>query len=136
MKTLEELKELVRNHDEDGCLSDDDRFEISLYDEEEEDFYMEFDDLHIRENEDHDDSSENEELVLRNIYHEPFFVIEEVLGVKDGKVEVKLSLDESIYDDEDEVLDTSKPYLLSIKKVKIKRTYTNLIDGSITEEER
>lgn len=127
MKTLEELKELVRNHDEDGWLSDDDRFEISLYDEEEEDFYIGFDDLYIRE---------EEELVLRNVYHETFFVIEEVLGIKDGKVEVKLSLDESIYDDEDAVLDTSKPYLLSIVKVKIKKTYTNLIDGSITEEEK
>lgn len=127
MKTLEELKELVRNHDEDGWLSDDDRFEISLYDEEEEDFYIGFDDLYIRE---------EEELVLRNVYHETSFVIEEVLGIKDGKVEVKLSLDESIYVDEDAVLDTSKPYLLSIVKVKIKKTYTNLIDGSITEEER
>lgn len=127
MKTLEELKELVRNHDKDGWLSDDDRFEITLYDEEEEDFYIGFDDLYIRE---------EEELVLRHVYHETFFVIEEVLGIKDGKVEVKLSLDESIYDDEDAVLDTSKPYLLSIVKVKIKKTYTNLIDGSITEEER
>lgn len=133
MKTIKELKELVRKHNEDSWLSDDDGFVILLYDEE-EDYNVGFDDLYIRDKEDYEDNSKNEELVLRSIYHETFFVIEEVLGVKDGKVEVKLSLDESIYDDEDAVLDTSKTYLMSIEKVKVEKTFTNLIDGSVTKE--